>query len=178
MKLVIPPSAVEEGQNVKTEVEVVSPAEDVINLPPDVEPVSCFYKIETTGKFSQPIKLHLQHNVEVRSEDESKQLAFVRAKGPPPYKFELLPENTQPKFKVNDNSGEVQVSDFSLLGIVWRKLKGIFQPSYSYTMTLYYKLVTRSCQVKVVISRNLGPHLEVQISHIIYFERNVHGTAA
>ena len=59
VKFVIPPSSVQERQEVKIEVNVVSPEESEIILPPDVELVSCLYKIKTTGKFSKPFKLHL-----------------------------------------------------------------------------------------------------------------------
>ena len=91
INLVIPPSSVEEGQEVTMEVNIVGPKESEIILFSNVELVSCFYKIGTTGKFSRPIELHLQHNVEIRSQKESQQLAFMTAKEPPPYKFELLP---------------------------------------------------------------------------------------
>ena len=160
--MVIPASSIEENQKVKTEIEVLTSDVETHTLPPDVESVSCFYKIETTGKFSQPIKLFLQHNVEITSEEESKQLAFVRAKGPPPYEFKLISEEVQ-MFGVKDKSGEIHVSDFSVLGIVWKKMKGVLQPDCSYTMMFFYKQVMKAWQLKVVVTRNLGPYLEVSV---------------
>ena len=73
-----------------TQMATILKESDII-LPPDVKLVSCFYQIKTTGKFSKPIKLHLQHNVQLRSQEESQQLTFIRDKGQPPYKFELSP---------------------------------------------------------------------------------------
>ena len=167
--LVIPPSAVEKKEEVKTEVKVVAPVETDIILPPDVEVVSCFYKIETTGKFSKPIELHIQHNVELTSQEECEQLAFIKAKGPPPYKFELLPTDTQ-EFRPYDNSGVVRLCDFSPVAVVKKtsqKKSVLFQqPSYSYVVTVFVKQMMKSCwEIRAVVTKNLGPFLKVYLSN-------------
>ena len=163
IKIVIPPSSVEVGQEVKTEVNVVALKESEIILPPNVEPVSCFYKIKTTGKFSRPIKLHLQHNVELRSQEESQHLAFIRAKGGPPYKFELLPTEYDQVFTPYDNSGVIGISDFCVIGIIDRIKSVLFQePSHSYAMTVFFKEKAKFCwEVQAVVTKNLGPFIEV-----------------
>ena len=56
------------SQSIDTTVQIVK-SPDVTSLPPNVEPVSCFYKIETSASFVKPIELHLQHNVDVASSD-------------------------------------------------------------------------------------------------------------
>ena len=71
VKFVIPPSSVEEGQEVKIEVNIISPEVSEIILPPNVELVSCVYKIKKTGRFSRPIKLHLQAKVTRRKSKAS-----------------------------------------------------------------------------------------------------------
>ena len=163
VKFVIPPSSVEVGQEVTIEVKIVAPKESEIILPPDVEVVSCFYKIEITGKFSRPIELHLQHNVEIRSPEESQQLAFITAKGPPPYKFKLVPIDINQVFKPHDNSGVVKAFDFCVFGIVkWLKAAFCLQPSSSYAMTVFFKRIFKYSWVgQAVITKNLGPHIEV-----------------
>ena len=163
VKFVIPPSSVEVGREVQTEVKVVAPEESQITLPHDVELVSCFYKIEITGKFSRPIELHLQHNVEIRSQDESQQLAFITAKGPPPYKFELVPFDIDQMFKPYDNSGAIKACDFCVFSIV-KLLKSVFclQPSSTYVMTVFLKRILKSSWViQAVITKNLGPFIKV-----------------
>ena len=107
VKFVFPSSSVEIGKEVVIEVKVVAPEDSEIDIPPDDELPSCFYNIKTTGKFSRPIELHLQHNVELRSQEESQQLAFIIAKGPPPYKFEFVSIHVNQTFKPYDNSGVV-----------------------------------------------------------------------
>ena len=163
VKFVIPPSSVEVGQEVKTEVKVVAPKESEINLPPDVELVSCFYKIKTTGKFTRPIEVHLQHNVELKSQEESQQLVFIRAKGPPPYMFELLPTDYDQVFTPYDNSGVVRISDFCLIGIIRNLINSLIEwPSHSYIMTVFFKEMEKFCwEIQAVVTKNLGPFLEV-----------------
>ena len=163
VKFVIPPLSVQEGQEVKIEVNVVSPEESEIILPPDVELVSCFYNIKTTGTISKPIKLHLQHNVVLRSQEESQQLAFIRANGPPPYKFELLPTNYDQMFRPDENSCVIRIHDFCLICIVIKKIKGLLsQIQCTYAMTVFFKEVKKFCwEIQAVVTRDLGPFHEV-----------------
>ena len=160
IKIVIPPSSVEVGQKVKTEVNVVALKESDIILPPDVELVSCFYKIKTSGKFSKPIKLHLQHNVQLRSQEESQLLAFIRAKGQPPYKFELLPTEYDQVFTPYDNSGVVGISDFCVIAII-NKIRSVLS-SHNYAMTVFFQEKAKFCwEIQAVVTKNLGPFIEV-----------------
>ena len=164
VKFVIPPSSVEQGQKVTIEVKVVSPEDSEIFLPPDVELVSCFYEIKTTGKFSRPIELHIQHNVELRSQEESKQLAFITAKATPPYKFDFLSIDIDQEFNPYDKYGVVKASNFSLFGAVKRTLISFFrnQPSSSYAMTVFLQRTsTFSWEIQAVITKDLGPFLKV-----------------
>ena len=168
IKLVIPQSSVEKGKQVKAEVKVVAPTKVDIELPPDVEPVSCFYEIKTTGEFREPIELCLQHNVKLTSQEDCKQLAFIRAKGPPPYKFEVVPvHTTDQEFKVNDNSGAIKISEFSILAIVWQKIisplvKIVKQPPCSYVIAVFVKQMRKSCwEIQAVVTKDLETYLEV-----------------
>ena len=161
VKFVVPPSSVEEGQEVNIEVSIVSPQDSEIILPPNVEFVSCIYEIKKTGKFSRPIKLHLQHNVELKSLEESEQLAFIRAKGPPPYKFEPLPTKYEQVFRPNDNFGVVGIPEFCLIAIGIKKEKD-HQSQCSYVMTVFFKEVLKFCwEIHAVVTKNLPPLIEV-----------------
>ena len=163
VKFVIPPSSVKEGQKITIEVKVVAPEESEIILPLDIELVSCFYKIKTTGKFSKPIEVHLQHNVEITSEEESLELAFMKAKGPPPYKFELLPNDINQVFKPYDNFGVVKAFDFCVLAgcMRKRKRKDVLLSS-SYAMTVFFKYTTKfTWVIQAVITKDLGPFIKV-----------------
>ena len=161
VKLVIPPSSVQENQSIDTTVQIVksSDVHVMTSLPANVEPVSCFYKIEASGSFVKPIELHLQHNVDVTSSD-NRRLAFVTSSGSPPYQFEFCDINDQ-TFDPNDNSGVVHLSHFSVIGIVWRIIDKVL-PNRSYALTPFYKQIDDHCwQIQIVITKNLGPFLEV-----------------
>ena len=161
VKFVIPPSSVEQGEKVTTEVKVVLPEDSQIILPPDVELVSCFYEIKTTGKFSTPIELHIQHNVEITSEEESKQLAFITAKATPPYEFDFLSIDIDQEFKPYDRYGVVKPSDFSLYGIVMTVV-GFFCNRYAMTAFLRRQHTSGfSWVIQAVITKDLGPFLQV-----------------
>ena len=166
VKFVIPPSSVEVGQEVTTDVKLVTPEESEIILPPNVELVSCLYKIETKGKFSKSIKLHLQHNVEIKSLEEHQKIAFITAKGPSPYMFELVPIVKNGEFKPNEISGVIKVSDFTVFGAVKQKVETSFcqQLSSSYAMTVFFKHKLKSSwAIQAVITKNLGPFIKVQL---------------
>ena len=129
-----------------------------------MEPVSCFYKIEASGSFVKPIQLHLQHNVDVTSSD-NRRLAFVTSTGSPPYQFEFCDVDDQ-MFDPNDNSGVLHISHFSKIrtfGIVWKNVVDRFMKSNkSYVMTPFYRQTDEHCwQLKVVITKNIGPFFEV-----------------
>ena len=163
VKFVIPPSSVQEGQSIDTKVQVVTPNDCDAEFPSNVEFVSCFYSFKTSTKFTKPVELHLQHNVELRSQDDSKRLAFITSKGPPPYQFEV--SDAEQHFNVHNNSGTILVSDVDFMsGIVWVKSVDIPLPVYSYVMTLYLKKIMEYCwQLKLVITPNLGPFIEVSL---------------
>ena len=159
VKLVIPSSSVQESQSVNTTVQIVKSPDVMTSLPANVEPVSCFYKIEASGNFVKPIELHLQHNVDVTSSD-NRRLAFVTSSGSPPYQFEFCDINDQ-TFDPNDNSGVVRLSHFSIVAIVWRIIDKVL-PNRSYALTPFYKQIDDHCwQIQIVITKNLGPFLEV-----------------
>ena len=165
VKFVIPPLSMKVGQEITIKFKVVAPEESEIILPSDVdvELISCLYKIEITGKFSRPIELHLQHNVEITSEEESQELAFIKAKGSPPYKFELVPNDMNQVFKPYDNFGVIETFDFCVLaeGIRKRKRKDDSLSS-SYAMTVFVRHTFNfSWVMQAVITKNLGPYLKV-----------------
>ena len=169
VKFVIPPSSVEVGQKVTSNVKLVTPEESEIILPPNVELVSCLYKIETKGKFSRSIELYLQHDVEIRSQEESEKLAFITAKGPSPYKFELVPIDINREFKPNEISGVIKVSDFTVFGAVKQQFDSSLcqQLSSSYAMTVFFKhILNSSWAIQPVITKNLGPFIKVQLCKI------------
>lgn len=164
VKLVVPPSSVQDDSpsSVDTEVHVLSPDKSDIELPPNVELVSCLYSLQTSAQFVRPIQLYLQHNVDLKLQDDSRKLAFITTSGSAaPYKFQL--SESEQHFKPQDNSGTILVSDVNFTaGIVWQREVDSPLSVCSYAVIPFYKFMIKSCwQFKIIITRNLGPFIEV-----------------
>ena len=154
----IPSSSVKEGKEVDMKVRVALPEKSDITIPENINLVSCFYNVETSETFTNPINFCLQHNVEIKSQKDSEQLVFLRAVGPPPYNFEEVGDQV---FKPNDNSGVVPITDSSVLVAIGSRSPELVC-SFRYTMTLFFKVMKESLwQVKAVITKDLGPFNEV-----------------
>ena len=164
VKLVIPPFSVKNNQEIVTTVQIVDSNSSDIKLPQGVQLVSCLYEVEASGIFVKPIELHLQHNVDIMSHNDSKRLVFITSDGPPPYCFKIAYDEQY--FGVKYNYGFIKVSHFTKYGIAWllSLASNFFQPTCSYTMTLFYKKFMKYCwQLKIVITQNLGPFQMVSI---------------
>ena len=173
VKLVIPPYSVQDNQTIDTTVQIVDSNTSDIELPEGVQLVSCLYEVQSSGIFNKPIELHLQHNVDVMSQDDIKRLVFITSDGSAPYCFKI--SDDEQHFGINDNSGLIKVSHFSKFGIAWllRTVSDFLEPICSYTMILCYKSVMKSCwQIKVVITQNLGPFQVVRL--LAYYHTNLY----
>ena len=147
----------QDNQIIYTKVQIVDSKTSDIELPQDVQLVSSLYDVQCSGIFSKPVELHLQHNVDVMSQKHSERLVFIISDGPPPYRFKISTDEQH--FGINDNSGTIKVSHFTLFGIGWllRLASKFLQPTPGYTMTLFYKEFITSCwQIKIVITKNMG----------------------
>ena len=156
-QVIIPPLSVEEGKKVNMKVQVISPTISNVKTPGKVNVVSCVYKVDTDETFSHPVKFCLQHNIDIKPHMEAQELVFLRAFGPPPHSF--FEVESQP-LDHNDSSycGAVQVSASSVLLAVGSRSS----QTCRYAMTIFFKQITNtSWQIKAVITKDLGPFVEV-----------------
>ena len=153
--VIVPPSSVKKGQQVKIQVKHLAPEQSEVEIPENLVPLGLFYKLEMIGTFLKPIQLCLQHNVDVSSKSESDQLAYIKAKNS--YKFFLQSDG---KFTHDDNSGLVPVSESSVIGICSRSPQ--LACNFRYALTLCFKLMEKlRWQVKAVITKDMEPFNEV-----------------
>ena len=129
--------------------------------------------IETTEEFSEPVEVHLQHNVDLETIEECKQLTFITAEGSPPYKFYAFPIDTNQQFSPYNNTGVLRVSHFCSVAIAikrkWEMLKdGLFRkrpnPPCGYMMTVFLQQVKMKMfcwEIQTVVTKNLSPFLNV-----------------
>ena len=154
----------EDNENIDTTVQIDRSKTSDIELPQGVQLVSCVYEVQSSGIFKKPVELHLQHNVDVMSQNDSERLVFITSDGSQPNRFKI--SDDEQHFGIKDNSGLIKVSHFSKFGIALRlsTISDFLQPICRYTMILCYKSVMKSCwQIKIVITKSLGPFQAVRI---------------
>ena len=78
--------------------------------------VSDMYEITTSDKLPVPVTVRMKHCAVVEEEDS---LAFIVARGPPPYQFNRLYGGIFPPHKTY---GEIELKNFSILAILAHKL--------------------------------------------------------
>ena len=162
----------QDNQIIYTKVQIVDSKTSDYELPQHVQLVSSLYDVQCLGIFSKPVELHLQHNVDVMSQKHSERLVFIISNGPPPYRFKISTDEKH--FGINENSGLIKVSHFTVFGIGWllSLASKFLQPTCSYTMTLFYKEFLKSCwQIKIVITQNLGEYQ--MVSFLTYNQVNL-----
>ena len=159
IKLIVPPASVPRDKCVKVKVQIIAPDISFAKLYASLKPVSCFYKICPSETFLKPIELYIQHNADVQNLGDTNTLAFVTSKGPS-HGFKLSKANQE--FPTS-NTGVVLFSDSATFGIVSREENIVC----SYVMTPCYKNISEHCwQMKVFVTKNLGPYIEVQYLYI------------
>lgn len=161
LKLVIPPLAVKGASEDPIAVDVQVAEFDQGQLLKGYTPVSCFYKIQSSRGFEKPIELHLKHN---SLSDDKKELVFLTcklgdsSKGFTISRVEVLIKDT----------GVLKLSDASVYVAIACPTTKSLQRSYS-MLLLYQPLTTQlAWNIKVVITQNLGPYLQVYDIIIVY----------
>jgi hypothetical protein len=162
IKLIIPPSSIPSHQSIKTTIQPVPT--DTFTLPPNVEPVSSFYEFGTLGSFTESVKLHIQHNVQLESAEDTSRLSFVIGNGPPPYTFELCDADAvKQNFVPGVNSGEIYVPHYStnIFGIVWKSGSDKKRAPKVYAINPFFKQIDENIwYIMIVVTENLATFLK------------------
>ena len=125
-------------------------------LPHMMELVSAIYWITFPRKYSQPVRLNLQHCALVESNDDISSLEFITAKCNQeklPYHFKVISGGV---FELNHSYGTIELSHFSGFGIGSRRSKR----KYS-IRTYYIPYSSLTWLVHITITRNLKALLSV-----------------
>ena len=88
-----------------------------------MELVSALYAISFPEEYLQPVKLHIQHCVHLKSSRQFKYLSFITApidESVPPYKFQFIEGG---KFYTDSQYGMIVCSKFCIMGI-GKKING------------------------------------------------------
>ena len=94
---------------------------DQFTLPDQYVPVSAVYKISLTGAPSKPIRVKMQHCVDVKDEEVSKRMSFALASHSST-EFQLIPGG---EFPVGERYGYIERDRFCFFSSVMEKVYDI-----------------------------------------------------
>jgi len=133
------------------------------SFPSGSQLVSCVYWLSCSQQFLKSVTLEIEHCAAVKESSHSSSLCFVVAKctqAELPYQFKELKQGT---FSLQSSYGSIQLSQFSIFGIVCKMFSfyGNKEPR-CYCSNLYYiKKGLNDWQVDFVIMWNLSGYREV-----------------
>ena len=104
-------------------------------IPEDMEPASPAYLIETSEQIvlKKPLMMKMQHSVKLQTEEDCKNVVFLRASSNPEYRgsnpvyvFKEV-EDVRGTFTIENQFGEVALTNFSWWRVFFRKrrIKGL-----------------------------------------------------
>ena len=161
LKLHIPEGAMpEEHKGCRIDIKACSSGQ--FSFPNDSQLVSCVYWLSCSQKFLKSVTLEIEHCALVQNPSQSSSLRFVVANCSQlelPYQFKEL---KQGKFSLQSSYGSIQLSQFSILGIVWMFTFYLSRQPRYYSSNLYYiKKGLNHWRVDFVIMWNLSGYREV-----------------
>ena len=162
IKIVVPPFA--KPNKVKIDVQLLPSGQFV--LPANCQPISCFFQIQISPKFNEPIEVHLEHHAELLSEDDGKELGFIFCPEPSlPYEF--TDDKAITSFK--ENYGVlIQVPKFSIFAVT-TSLESSNNLRYVW-MVYYKKIETNTWELHIVVTKDLKPFKQVRLGHCRHYQ--------
>ena len=159
------------AQHLQCRIDIKAGLSGQFFFPDGSQLVSCVYWLSCSQKFLKSVTLDIEHCASVHDSSQSSSLRFVVAKcsqAELPYQFKELKRGT---FSPQSSYGSMQVSQFSLFGIVRSKMFSFHQneePRY-YCSNLYYmRKGLNDWRVDFVIMWNLSGYREVHNDSVEY----------
>ena len=139
--------------------------EGSFTFPPDTTPVSAMYAIGTSCELKKPIRISIQHCVELTDPLHCDQLSFAKAKHvdcSPSYEFKAIDGG---HFSVGLDYGLLDCSSFSFLTIIQRKIAGFCSLAVSrYKLLTFYRYTRiNDWEVHFVVTKDINHFVEVHI---------------
>ena len=148
------------------DITVIPILEGKFVFPDNHTPVSAIYAIGASCKLLKPIKIDLQHCVDV-TEGNKRCLSFAKAKHDdvhPPYEFQTCGNGV---FPAGSQYGSLECYSFSLYTILMSVGRWLFgNPITRYKVQLFYTkstIVPNKWTVRFVVTKNINSHIEVNV---------------
>ena len=163
IKIVVPPLAAQ--KDTRVDIQLLSSCPFI--LPTDCQPISCFYGIQCSHKFSKQVEVHLQHYAEL-SDDNSEDLDFIVSSSPIsslPYQFQFANKDNNASFAVGSKYGVIhsnQIDESTVFAIVWKKTNPKLGNDFRYTWMVYHQQIKITIwELHVVVVKDLEPFKQV-----------------
>ena len=151
------------------DIAVIPILEGSFLFPQETTPVSAIYAVGVLCKLDRPVRIEIQHCVELTQPSHSHQLYFVKAEHDgysPPYQFDTCYDG---QFEVGSEYGTLESSSFTFFSIIqegysrlW-SLLGYSPAINSYKLLTFYEEAPkpRIWKVNFVVTRNIQSHIQV-----------------
>ena len=146
------------------DIAVVPVIEGSFTFPPDTTPVSAMYAIGTSCELKKPIKMGIQHCVELTDPSHCDQLSFAKASHVdclPPYRFKAIDGG---QFLACSQYGFLDCASFSLFTIIQKRIAKLRIRAVSrYKLLTFYDHTpgTRVWSINFAVTKNMNHLIEV-----------------
>ena len=132
-------------------------------LPDDGELVSAVYQICVSEELPCPVDVGIQHCVRLSSPDEAFSMRFVcsNSQQGPSHHFTILDGG---QFNPITRYGKIKLSSFSVIAIVFRKLRDLLGFPVTYAASVFSRLISSvKYEAHVVVTKDLSDTISVSI---------------
>ena len=163
INIIIPQDAIPSSIT-SCDIAVVPVIEGSFTFPPDTTPVSAMYAIGTSCKLKKPIKIGIQHCVELTDPSHCDQLSFAKAEHgncSSPYEFKTINGG---QFLACSQYGFLDCASFSLFTIIQKKIARFRIRAVSrYKLLTFYDHTpgTRVWNINFAVTKNINHLIEV-----------------
>ena len=146
------------------DIAVVPVIEGSFTFPPDTTPVSAMYAIGTSCKLKKPIKIGIQHCVELTDPSHCDQLSFAKAEHVdclPLYMFKTINGG---QFLACSQYGFLDCASFSLFTIIQKRIARFrIRAANCYKLLTFYDHTpgTRVWNINFAVTKNINHFIEV-----------------
>ena len=132
-------------------------------FPDNAELVSAVYQVSVSEELSCPVDVGIQHCVRLSSPDEALSVRFARSNSQqgPLHHFTILDGG---QFNPITRYGKIKLSSFSVIAIVYCKLRDLLGLPITYAASVFSRLIgSVKYEAHVVVTKDLSDTISVSI---------------
>ena len=146
------------------DIAVIPVIEGSFTFPPNTTPVSAIYAIGTSCELKKPIRISIQHCIELTDPSHCDQLSFAKAEHVsclPPYEFKEIDGG---HFSVGSDYGSLDCASFTFVTSIQKKISSFRSRAPTrYKLLTFYEHIPRSriWNVHFTVTKSINNLVEV-----------------